>query len=264
MRSIISVNEGGIGNRLSCIAFSYYIRDKKFPERNFYIYWPITQNFACPLHRLLEIDPKYILTLDDFHSMLCEWKIEGGMQDILVQNDSNPNTMKFDKWNKYYYIFNTIPWNKKLVSCYGVWDYAMNQNLFSISDEIYDRIKNINFNIKKCIGIHVRRGDVIWHNRVHSLEKFFRFIDKHHPDDNLYIAAEDTTGEIFRGFVKRYGKKRVNKYPTRGYDRHNEEHCFDAFVEWFLLSKTLCIIDGVSSYSEIASWFGKIPLKILS
>jgi hypothetical protein len=271
-RRIISSNIGGIGNRIMCLYSSHIVYKEFCDEYKLMLLWPNSDDFSCDLYEILQIDDSIeIINYDDIIYLLCHADHPSFSTSIFLNKHyvreygkSIDINKLMREWSNYNYVFNSLPWLHHSVPRMYVCNYCSKiEPLVRPSEQVCNKINNLNFDPTDCIGVHVRRGDrtgSVLHDI--KLQKYFDVIDKFDAP-NIFLSAEDNDNSIYRQFVDRYGKKRIHKYNVRGYNRSNQEHCFDAVVSFFILSMTNILIGGISTYSQMAAALGKKNIHIL-
>ena len=151
-------------------------------------------------------------------------------------------------------------------SCYDFGSYAssLSKNFIPQKDILsqVDEFVNNNFS-ENCIGIHIRRTDNSLSIKNSPLSMF---IDAMHreietcADTKFYVATDDaaTKNKLKRDFGDRI------LYIDTDCNRNSLQGMKEAVKEMWILSRTKKIYGSFySSYSEIASQLGNIPLNIL-
>jgi hypothetical protein len=120
---------------------------------------------------------------------------------------------------------------------------------------------------RPAIGVHVRRGDLIGYpvprerRRLVGLDRYFAVLDAVSGDAPLFVCTEDQS--VIEAFETRYSG-RILRYPTRSWDRGDQEALAEALIEMFLLSTTRFIVGGPSAFSRFAAARNALPLAVLS
>jgi len=134
---------------------------------------------------------------------------------------------------------------------------------FKPSREVSTRIEKVMKGFSpRTIGIHIRRTDNAEAIKNSPLEKFSELIQKEQEEDastSFYLSTDSPEAEEF---IKEEFPGRVITY-DKELSRSSEEGIKDALVDMICLSKTEKIIGSYySSFSEVASMIGRIPLVI--
>ena len=117
---------------------------------------------------------------------------------------------------------------------------------------------------ENTIGVHIRRSDNV--NAVNSsptalfITKMQEEIDIN-GNTNFFLATDSEKEENkLRGLFK----EKIITYKKRSYNRNSKEAIQDAWIDMLCLSGTKKIFGSYySSFSEIASEIGRIPLEIV-
>jgi hypothetical protein len=110
------------------------------------------------------------------------------------------------------------------------------------------------------IGVHIRREDNYWSNTYCPDVLFF---NKLHEvtlsyGGKIFLATDSTETE--QRFREYYGQ-RIVTYPVRSLARGSSpESIIDALIIMLIMARTKILLRSCSSsYSQCASWFGKVP-----
>jgi hypothetical protein len=139
-----------------------------------------------------------------------------------------------------------------------------------IRKEVQDFLKKND--LKKCVGVHVRRGDVernvkrgVDLHKFRQVQQFFDCLDEIRPE-RIFLCTEGET--VRREFIEKYGAENVLFYPARSYirecpitrlegsDEEVEESLNDAFIDNLLLSECSKILHVYSNFTEAAALRG--------
>ena len=130
--------------------------------------------------------------------------------------------------------------------------------------------------LKNCVGVHVRRGDVerniergVDLHKYRKVQQFFDCLDGLRAG-KIFLCTE---GEVVRKeFIEKYGWEKVLFYPARSYirecpltrlegpDEEVEKSLNDAFIDNLLLSECKKILHVSSNFSEAAALRGGLDL----
>lgn len=164
-------------------------------------------------------------------------------------------------------IFGVIkPFSKIYIrTCHALGELYPLTEIFKPVKEIQDRIDAIVATFPaKTIGIHIRRTDNRMSISHNSPQDFIGIINKEilaNPDVCFYLATDDL--RLKEEIIKTFGN-RINYFDAT-LNRDSVEGMKDAVTDLWCLSKTTKIIGSFfSSYSDIASKIGNIPLEIPS
>ena len=129
---------------------------------------------------------------------------------------------------------------------------------------IKDRIDDICTQfVDNAIGVHIRRTDNIASIQQSPLELFYEKVDYELDRDEksmVYLATDSE--EVKRQMRRRYGKRVISSSVPA--NRISIAGIQDGLVEMYTLARTQKIYDSFqSSFSEMASQIGGVPLEIL-
>lgn len=130
----------------------------------------------------------------------------------------------------------------------------------SIKERIDDRCTQF---VNNTIGVHIRRTDNIASIQQSPLELFFEKVDEELDKDNhtvIYLATDSE--EVKLQMRKRYGNRIISSSTPA--DRNSVAGIQDGLIDMYTLARTRKIYGSFqSSFSEMASQIGGIPLEIL-
>ena len=145
--------------------------------------------------------------------------------------------------------------------CMYVTDFSMfipNYELQSIIDTYCEQFT------MNTIGLHIRRTDNVLSIEKSPLSLFENAIQKELLVDaktKFYVTSDDETVE--KSLKEKFADKVIIR--EKQYGREDEQGIKDAVIDLYLLSKTKKIYGSYwSSFSDIASRIGQIPLLVLS
>ena len=126
--------------------------------------------------------------------------------------------------------------------------------------------------LKNCVGVHVRRGDVernvkkgVDLHKFRQVEQFFDCLDGIRAK-KIFLCTEGE--DVRREFIEKYGLGNILFYPARSYirecpairsegpDWEVEESLNDAFIDNLLLSECKKIVHVSSNFTEAAALRG--------
>ena len=117
--------------------------------------------------------------------------------------------------------------------------------------------------VNNTIGVHIRRTDNIASIQQSPLELFFEKVDEELDKDNhtmIYLATDSE--EVKLQMRKRYGNRIISSSTPA--DRNSVAGIQDGLIDMYTLARTRKIYGSFqSSFSEMASQIGGIPLEIL-
>lgn len=159
--------------------------------------------------------------------------------------------------------------NVVLNTCYDFYDPVADNNFFSLFRPIARIRKKIAEITKEFtdewVGIHIRRTDHLVAREKSTTDGFIHRMDElleKSSGTRFYLSTDDPlTDSQLR---KRYGS-RIGSQGGKNLSRDNLAGMEDAVTDMFCLSHTKCIIGScLSSFGEVASAIGKIPLEIIA
>lgn len=117
--------------------------------------------------------------------------------------------------------------------------------------------------VNNTIGVHIRRTDNIASIQQSPLVLFFEIVDEELDKDNhtmIYLATDSE--EVKLQMRKRYGNRIISSSTPA--DRNSVAGIQDGLIDMYTLARTRKIYGSFqSSFSEMASQIGGIPLEIL-
>ena len=129
-----------------------------------------------------------------------------------------------------------------------------------IKERIDDRCTQF---VNNTIGVHIRRTDNIASIQQSPLVLFFEIVDEELDKDNhtmIYLATDSE--EVKLQMRKRYGNRIISSSTPA--DRNSVAGIQDGLIDMYTLARTRKIYGSFqSSFSEMASQIGGIPLEIL-
>ena len=129
-----------------------------------------------------------------------------------------------------------------------------------IKERIDDRCTQF---VNNTIGVHIRRTDNIASIQQSPLVLFFEIVDEELDKDNhtmIYLATDSEEVKLQMG--KRYGNRIISSSTPA--DRNSVAGIQDGLIDMYTLARTRKIYGSFqSSFSEMASQIGGIPIEIL-
>ena len=280
-KKIIATNLGGISNRIKCLISMWKLGDRY--RRELILYWPLNHTCGANFSDLFENDIKQIneeqlktirnkemgLFGDNFLTIQNSSKkyiISGTWRFLLTQEELRNNSFlneKRDYGEKGLdFNFSDVPEEiKKEILIY----LKQLNPLKSIQKEINNFEKK--YNLKKTIGVHIRRGDFadrkISPGRVSSDEKFIermRELIKENFKTKFFLC---TDSKAMEDKMERIFPKKIIKFPKTSFIRTDVRATQEGLIDLFLLSKTKHILGTYrSTFNELAWWLGKCKPKI--
>jgi hypothetical protein len=174
----------------------------------------------------------------------------------LILNDPDNNIINLTKLNLDKDIF--IAAYNNFLQC------EFDRSLFQPTEKIMDEVNNISCSFNKSTyGIHIRRTDNPLSIDLSPTNLFIQEIESIISADNdakFYLASDSKNEKEFL-FNKYKDRIITSLFDT---SRQSSSGMKNAVVDMFVLSRTKSIIGSYfSSFSEVASLIGEIPLKIV-
>jgi len=272
---IVSDLTDGLGNRLC--ALGSCIRIVKKLNTQLVIYWGVNKYCGCPYDQLFKDYASWVIQRNDgvthfpklYEDSHLIYKQSGLWEAIVKQRDLEDFKAIVVQTFRWAYLEEEY----KNADISG--DY--NPHMETVIKEIGVCLKNIKMvsyitdeiqrwqqGIEGCVGVHVRRGDIVKHQNLRHASRsipeqlYFDELDK--TDEPIFLCTESLG--VANQFENRYGH-RVYRYYTRSHDRSTIEAIQDALIEMYLLASTKRIVAGPSSFNRIASVIGNIPLQTI-
>jgi len=268
---------GGLGNRINAIC-SVIVFCKKF-NKSLKIIWFKDHGLNCSVKELMSINPDLDnIQMEDakFSDFILRdnprrknlW-IPKFFQFFLFDRRIYKNEVSqvlstfvksdFGKLDKYKHVF-MINWGK-------FWCEPDMWKSITIKPQIKNRAEEIikSFgNVKRLVGIHVRRTDHLWSIRNSPTELFVKKIQKeinlYRENVRFYLASDSL--EVKNEIVSIFGDKIITS--VKQTNRDTKEGIIDAFIEMNVLAMTDKIYAPGSSFSETAHFLSNNEFEIVS
>jgi hypothetical protein len=274
-KGIISINLGGISNRVKCLISVWRLSEKY--NRKLILYWPLNHTCGAKFSDLFENKINQIgeeelnrinkKDIQIFGSDLvairdCQKKymISGTFRLLLTPNELSkyPGLIKEGIDLK----FSDIPEEVKR----NIIEYLKKlEPLKSIKKELNSFQKK--YNLKSMVGVHIRRGDFADRptspGKVSSDEKFIERMNeliKEKPETRFFLCTDSKEMEekletIFPGKIIKFTKTSLKRTDVRATQ--------EGLIDLLLLSKTKQILGTYrSTFTEMAWWFGECKAKL--
>lgn len=277
---IISINPGGISNRIKCL-ISLLRLSKKY-NRNLILYWP--RNHTCGAKFSDLYSNSFEEIKKDFLNSLDKKEVEfydGNTSEI---PNSPHRYIISDTWR---FVFSPNELEKNFAierptkNGSGI-DHEFNRipkktrnkilkylKLLKPKKEIQKKINNFSkkYNLKKMVGVHIRRGDYMYGKeglgKVSSDDKFFeemKRISVKNPKIQFFLCTD--CGDTEKKYIEEFGKKIVI-FPKTTRVRTSIKATQEGLIDLILLSKTKYILGTYfSTFTEIAWWLGGCKAKV--
>ena len=241
MNVIAVMNEDmGLCNRLKCVVNALEVAEKLGSKLS--IDWQPSYSCGIEYGDLFDYGPSHA-NLDD-SIQVSTWKLP-------YNCDFKFNNIKTDVRNKILKYIHKVKTRIRYNYIKEAEDYIEAWSEF--------------VSFKDIVGLHIRRNEfILSHDKKQSTDtQFFDKIDaiiKKNPDTKFYLATDSKhTEDIFK---KRYKDKIYTFYKTC-LDRSKPQAIKEAMIELLILSKfKTLIVSGLSTYSEMAWWFGDCKANV--
>lgn len=272
---MISINLGGISNRVKCLISMWRLGEEY--NREVVIYWPLNHTCGARFSDLFEnkikeingeelkkIDKKDIqifgnelVTIQD-----CPKKyIISGTSGLLLTPKEISNYPKLRE-RGIDLKFSNIPEEVKE----NILIYLRKlKPLKNLQKEIINFQKK--HNLKKIIGVHIRRGDFadrkVSPGKVSSDEKFIERMNeliKENPKVKFFLCTDSKEMEEK---LERIFTEKIIKFPKTSFIRTDVRATQEGLIDLILLSKTKHILGTYkSTFNELAWWWGGCKAKM--
>lgn len=263
----------GLGNRIRVIVSGLHFSDKT--GEKLVIYWKKDNSLYCNFEDIYEHNEKFsIINVNFFNTLLYRLKKTKVIRSI--SNFALSNNFVFEDKDVQEYVWDTGTNNINIeilsvhfknyyfFTCHEFYFDAYYLKFLKPIAEIQEKIENVAATFsKKTIGIHIRRTDHIVSINVSPLELFISIIRKdlkRDPDIDYFLATDDPAVETT--LKKQFPGKFITY--KKDFSRSTVKGIRDAMVDIYCLAATVKIYGSFySSFSDIASRIGAIPLKII-
>jgi hypothetical protein len=275
-RNLLFVPSGGLGNRMRAVASAYQlhkstgIRIRVLWSRDWALNAPFSSIFEpfCEDGFSIEDARRWHYLVYDrprkhnlFIPRLFQSLLFGQRIDEVEVTPRKQQNFDFEQWA-------SSGSKRKYMSCYQEFGPINNEvyaHLFTPCQAVRESVDRICQQFSSyTYGVHIRRTDNAESIKKSPLYLFFEVIDQlsiEHPNSRFFLATDDET--VKKSIVTRYGLKII--YLNHEADRSSINGIKDALTEMYALSRCQMIFGSAnSSFSVIASRWGRIPLKIVS
>jgi len=263
-RKLIVEPTGELANRLRVLITAHKVA--AITDRKLYILWKKTAKFDCELADLMPYEPQWIgppplssgtfrashhngrvlqvpasSDIEVLHVVTCFPLVDG--------NDTYPMSIN-DSWEDHF----------KILIQKSLKDYT----LPLLHPYIKEQVDSFAPQLGGSIGVHIRRKNVHQLDVNASKSPTSMFFGELHrlKAEKIFLATDSVDEEEL--FRTEFCDK-LFTYPKRTTDRHVSTIAVqDAFIDILLLAKTTQILGSYgSSFNQLASAIGRIPLKII-
>ncbi len=267
----VSINLGGIANRLKCFISLWIIADKT--KRSLILYWPINHTCGAKFKDLFENQVNEISKDEVGKLKKKDFDYYGG--DSLIILESIKKYIVSSNW-KWSFLKSSLSKNKKPI------DFNFENIPFEIRSEILFYLKKLKplkkikeavlkfdkqNKLKDCIGVHIRRGDFadkqISPGRVSTDEGFIQRMDGLIKEDSKTRFFLCTDSKEMEEKIEKAFPKRIIKFSKTSFVRTDTQATQEGLIDLLLLSKTKHILGTYrSTFNELAWWFGECKPKM--
>lgn len=260
---IIVKPNGGLGNRMRVINSAICLANKNNQATVKVLWkkdWGLNASFNDifePVKRISLIENKFLMAYYFYSrkSLPLNYKYYDDQAVLNKRFDENYWGSNHDK-----VIINT---------CYDFYYPSMANNFFGIFRPVNEIIEKIDlitqYFSEKCVGVHIRRTDHQIAKEKSATADFISRMDhilKQSPGTKFYLSTDDPATEM--QMTGRYGNK-ILSLKDKSLHRNDLRGINDAVIDLFCLSRTKLILGSYSSsFSEVASAIGKIPLETVT
>jgi len=261
---IISSNEGGLSNRLKCIASC--IRMADFNLDNVKTKWRVISNYKKDKHILNCNYTNIIKNPKEYNNQ--QIKIEYTPERLFIKKEDNipKNFSKFESNCKKIFKktpmgidfeFKRIPDNIKM-------EYIKAFSKIELCDHLQEKIEKFSKKFtNKTVSVHIRswnRPNEETRRSLHFKTKFICEMDKFSNDYNFFLTSDSQ--KVINYFTQKSKlKDRIIIYPriyNLNKSRDTSDGITEDLIELYLLSKNNYLIGShFSTYTEVAWWLGK-------
>ena len=276
---IISVNKGGVANRLKCWASVIRISN----NNNYKIKWDVLDDYNenphilnCSFNKLFknDVEIKSFSELDDIN--INEFRVNP--EFFIKDSDNLPNNFNNftsncrrtfrcrDKFKRDIdYMFNKIP--KKIK-----YDYINCFKKIKLIDELQNQVNEFSkrFN-DKTVSIHIRswnrNGEISRRHSLYNVEKFENEMDNY-KECNFFMSTDSQEVKDYFITESRFKNNIIfyNRKTSLDNSRDFPEGIQEDVIDLYLLSKNKIIIGSrFSTFTEVAWYLACCPrtIKIL-
>jgi hypothetical protein len=271
---ITLVPEGGLGNRLKAICSTIsYCKQKQQALR---IIWFNSWGLRCDYDKLFTLAPG-VDFIEIHNAKPLDWLMRDNPRK---KNFWIPALFEHVLFNKCIYWYKNSfkpaniypPYSDELekyarvfiVQCGAYWQFAEGSEQYIQPTPLVRQLvaeKKKKF-APNTIGIHIRRTDNV-HNIRYSPTKLFmaRMIEEVNKDHDVkfYLASDSLNEKAF--LIECFGDRIITS--LHGMTRETEDGIVEAFAEMLVLGSCRKIYAGLSTFAEMAAFFGKTECVIL-
>jgi hypothetical protein len=229
-------------------------------DRQFSLYWPENDQFACPFDRLFtnsfimvrEPELHLLLRTEFTVKFYNAWRNGHPLfTEIASDGDPHADIVVIKGWYFPRYVSERCDYALEL-------DIRSHLVTLQPSAEILAEVDSFALP-PNAVGVHIRRGDHIEDFGESRDEHFVAIIDAladTKSDLYFFLATDDPATE--RRFQQRY-RDRLLTFRKRGAGRHDIRGGQEALIDLLLLSRTMAIVGNVRSTFSLtaAKWGGK-------
>ena len=277
----VSINPGGISNRLKCLISMWRFADKE--NGKLLLYWP--KNKTCNINfsdlfendieevnkkglleifknkdfclfdeslNVLEKTPKKYLLSESWRWKLFKDEIEKGFGKENPSKDGRDIDFEFEK----------IP--EKLRK-----EFLFYLKKLKPIEKIREKITKLEeeYDLKNLVGVHLRQGDFLnYSDGMEKIANVNRVADeinkilKENPSQKFFLCTDSNEAEIK---IKEIFTNKIVIFKKNCFDRLDKEFNQDGLIDLILLSKTKKIIGTyMSTFTELAWWLGGANTKM--
>ncbi len=260
---------GGLGNRLRSIDSAFALAE--CTQKNATIIWDANEELNCSFSELFEVP--HNIGLKEISTSYLPRKINEKFSMVMHKLNIN-YPFGYDKILHEEDVYSMKQQNYdfcKLKKSGKIYIYINGRFLFPEKPYHYLKpVKNIQDKVESLsgvfspgtVGVHIRRTDNKLAIKESPLQNFVELMKKENAENRnikFYLSTDSPEAE---NYVKRSFPNQVVSY-KKELSRNKMQGVKDALIDMLCLSRTSKIIGSYySSFSEVASEMGKIPLVI--
>lgn len=262
IKTLIVIPRGGLGNRVRVVNSAYRLCKKLGCK--LYVVWQLTPELNCRYDNLFKVMEGITVVNTGARSsrgleLLCDSAAKIINRSVGFYDDSTRDDLVRKISDE------MLPLQRTVVARVNDGFYATNlppdwlsphETLVAEIDSVCSRFP------MHTVGIHIRRRDNQESVQVSRTESFIEKMDEmiqQNPEVKFFLATDCMSTQVL--LCGRYGKNIFTR--EKVLNRNEPAGIQDALIDMYCLSRTDFIVGSYwSSFSEVASLLGKVPLVI--
>jgi len=208
---------------------------------------------SCKLYEDCLEDKYHYFMFNDWRFVLLPGEVHKGFSKVFPENEGKVIDLEYKR----------IPLRIRKDFLLAIKQISPNP---SIQERVNKFVKEHN-GFNGVIGLQVRRRDFLLatdgRGKISSNDKFFnkmRAILKNKPKTKFFLSTDCSITQ--KRFIEQFPDK-IFFFPRDNWDKSTKESTITGFIDVLLLSKTKHMLGSfLSSFVEIAWWFGKCKAKV--